>query len=449
MFGAKKLLNSDKNKGSQTASGLLVYAPESYAHDTALNSALEQAAAPWEVHQGNSEKINPKSLGESAVLLALYQPAEVLSQLCEAVTKLRDERKDGTPVLIIGIAPDQLTEFGGWLHAKAKAGALSGIRLSLNSDPIEIAHEVAHKGVPIPMAHTNVIAMPTSTEVESVDYKYFYCISPELRELLAYLDDLATNNISRIYLLGGPGAGKTSLAYYFYLARKQGNFVTCNLTSESTDDKAAMKSLLCGHVSGAFPGAGSRTGAFAHARDGVCFLDESHGVSGSVMEVLMEALDSGQYLPYGASAKQPLNCAVVFASNRNWETLIGSINIDEHARLGATIMHLADLSVRQEDLIAVLAATLNRMRKQSVTWTPPSGISDEAWEAMKACPWHGNTRALMRVAETAYVDCATQGGSIIDEVQIRSAMALWEPSDHASHKIYTSAGSVEDPLAHL
>lgn len=444
MFGSKKQVDLHKQASSAGDASMLVYAPEA-----GLSSdALEQALAPVAVSLGRADKINAKTLSNARTVLAIYQPFDVLDQLCEQVIRAREERGDGTPVLIIGVAPGQLTGFGGWLHNKAKSGGMSGVRLSLSSDPLEIVREAVDKSAPIPMNHTNVIAMPTSTEVDTADYKYFYCISPELRELLAYLDDLATNNISRIYLLGGPGAGKTSLAYYFYLARKRGNFVTCNLTSESTDNKAAMKSLLCGHVSGAFPGAGSRTGAFAHARDGVCFLDESHGVSGSVMEVLMEALDSGQYLPYGASAKQPLNCAVVFASNRNWETLIGSINIDEHARLGAMIMHLADLSVRQEDLIAVLAATLHRMRKQSVTWTPPVGITDDAWEAMKACPWKGNTRALMRVAETSYVDCATQGGTHITAEQVKRAMGLWEPSEHASHAIYTSAGSNEDPLAH-
>nr|WP_281272985.1 sigma 54-interacting transcriptional regulator [Salinisphaera halophila] len=190
-------------------------------------------------------------------------------------------------------------------------------------------------------------------------------------------------------MLGGPGSGKTSRAYDYCLARTRGNFVT----AEATDDKAAMKSLLCGHVSGAFPGAGSRTGAFSHARDGVCFLDESHGVSGSVMEVLMEALDSNQYLPYGASAKRPLDCAVVFASNRSWDTLIASVNMDEHARLGAMILHLPDLAVRREDLIAVLATTLDGMRRRATTWAAPAGLSQAAWQAIGDCPWRGNTRA--------------------------------------------------------
>src|SRR3546814_14100260 len=49
----------------------------------------------------------------------------------------------------------------------------------------------------------------------------------------------------------------------------RGRFVSVNLAAENTGDKAAVKSLLCGHVSGAFPGDGSRTGAFTHARDGV------------------------------------------------------------------------------------------------------------------------------------------------------------------------------------
>ena len=88
------------------------------------------------------------------------------------------------------------------------------------------------------------------------------------------MKDLAENNISRVYLLGGPGSGKTSLAYYYWLCRSKGRFITVNLTAESTDDKAAMKSLLCGHVSGAFGTGPSREGALSFAEDGVCFLDE-------------------------------------------------------------------------------------------------------------------------------------------------------------------------------
>lgn len=379
------------------------------------------------------------SISQCHAVIALHPDMKQLTQLLIDVGATRQARGDGSPVLVIGIAPNQLTTFGDWLSSHAAAGRLSGIRLIVDADPAAILRSA--QSMLAPFTEPSTIAMPVSTEVETPRYKYFYCISPSLRELLSTLKELSANNIDRLYLLGGPGAGKTSLAYYFYQFRQRGNFVTVNLTAESTGDKAAMKSLLCGHVSGAFPGAGSRSGAFSHARDGVCFLDESHGVSGSVMEVLMEALDSGQYLPYGASAKRPLDCAIVFASNRTWESLLNQVNLDEHARLGATIVRLADLSARQEDLIAVLADTLARMAEKSVTWSVPAGLTNEAWQLIKQSSWTGNNRSLMRVIETAFVDCAMRGGSMIEHQHVQHGLSLWEPRDHASRALYTSSGT--------
>ncbi|MDN5862947.1 MAG: sigma 54-interacting transcriptional regulator, partial [Salinisphaera sp.] len=420
MFGNRKSI------GTTGTGQVFVCRPETWAQGDALAATLERAVGS--AHRCASGLPAARDLRTAQALVLLQPEMDSLTRAAALIKAERESRADGTPVLVVGLTPGQFTAFGAWLVAQAPQDAISGLRLVVDSDPLGLIEALADKLEPV--TGPNIIAMPVSTEVETTEYKYFYCISPELRALLAHLAELAANRIERVYLLGGPGAGKTSLAYYYFLAREQGNFVTVNLTAESTNDKAAMKSLLCGHVAGAFPGAGSRTGAFAHARDGVCFLDESHGVSGSVMEVLMEALDSGQYLPYGASAKQPLHCAVVFASNRNWETLISQINIDEHARLGAMILHLADLAVRREDLIAVAAATLARMAARATSWAAPVGFSDEAWVVLRDCPWHGNTRALMRVVETAFVDAASSRASQIDAAQVRRAMALWEPAEH-------------------
>lgn len=379
------------------------------------------------------------AVAQCHAVVALHPDLERLSQLMAAVIDARATRGDGSPVLIIGIAPHQLTAFGDWLSAHAESGRLSGIRLLVDSNPAAILR--TSQTMQAPFTEPSTIAMPVSTEVETPRYKYFYCISPSLRGLLATLRDLSANNIERLYLLGGPGSGKTSLAYFFHQTRQRGNFVTVNLSAESTGDKAAMKSLLCGHVSGAFPGAGSRSGAFSHARDGVCFLDESHGVSGSVMEVLMEALDSRQYLPYGASSKRPLDCAVIFASNRTWESLLHQVNLDEHARLGATIVHLADLAARPEEIIAVLADTLARMARQTTTWTAPDGLTDEAWRLIRQSPWHGNTRALMRVIETAFVDCAMESAPMIEYRHVEHGLSLWDPEGHTSETLYSSSAT--------
>lgn len=432
MFGAQK---NRQTRDRSDAVQLAVSMGQRLEQNEALQERIADAIAPG---VARLVPVGAEHVPAASAVFALFPDLSTLKRLALAVREQRARRNDGYPVLVVGLAPDRLTEFGGWLVRAARDNEIHGLRLMVERDPNAIIDRLTDYLTPV--YEPNVIAMPVATEVESTRYKYFFCLSPELRGLLAYLEELAKNNISRIYLLGGPGAGKTSLAYYFHLARGIGNFVTVNLAAEATADKAAMKSLLCGHVSGAFAGAGSRTGAFSHARDGVCFLDESHGISGTVMDVLMEALDSNQYLPYGASAKRTLDCAVVFASNRSWDALMASVNMDEHARLGAQIMHLPDLALRQEDLIAVLAATLDGMRARSTTWMAPSGLSAAAWQAVRQCPWRGNTRALIRVIETAFVSAATQRAALIEREAIEAALAVWEPEHHASHGLYTAGG---------
>ena len=213
-----------------------------------------------------------------------------------------------------------------------------------------------------------------------------------------------------------------------------------NLNAESTGDKAAMKSLLCGHVTGAFPGASGREGAFSFAEDGVAFLDESHGVTGVVMQVLMEALDSGQYLPFGATKKRSLECAVLFASNRSWEQLREEINIDEHARLGATLVPIHDVAAREEDLIAGVAISLARFKKKCTTWSPAAGLSKAAWARMVACPWRGNMRTVIRCMDTAMISHASSNDSdaLLTEEHIEQGISLWEPDEHQSYALYPS-----------
>jgi len=103
---------------------------------------------------------------------------------------------------------------------------------------------------------------------------------------------------------------------------------------------------------------------------GVCFLDESHGVSGAAIEVLMEALDSGRYLPYGASTKRQIDSAILFATNRSCEHLQNPVNLDEFTRVGAATVSVPELYKREEDMIAVMAATLARLGTNRTTWTP-------------------------------------------------------------------------------
>ena len=161
------------------------------------------------------------------------------------------------------------------------------------------------------------------------------------------------------------------------------------------------------------------------------------------MQVLMEVLDSGQYLPYGATKKRMLQCAVIMASNRSWEALRNQMHLDEYARLGTTVAHIQDLSVRREDLIAVLSTSLAGFAEKCTTWTPPEGLTPEAWDAVAGCPWRGNLRTLIRVTEAASISHArkNKNSQLIPAQDIQEALSLWEPEAHPSSEMYASYGN--------
>lgn len=380
--------------------------------------------------------LQPQDAARADYVLSLFCDPLHLDALADAVHAARQGGSD--TVLIVAIRSQQLLHLGRWLELRAASGRLSGMRLLLAADVEAAARQLPERLQAV--REDNLIRMPVSAEIENSAHRNFYLFSPESHALIARIRGYALNGITRICLLGGPGSGKTSLAYYYYLLRKRGRFVSVNLAAENTGDKAAVKSLLCGHVSGAFPGAGARTGAFTHARDGVCFLDESHQISGAVMEVLMEALDNGQYLPYGASCKQSMDCALLFASNRSWSHLQAAVNLDEFTRLGAAVLQVPPLAGREEDLIAVAATTLARLAANCRSWVPPEGCTPEAWSRLQEARWHGNVRGLIRVLESAFVDTASQSGvALIDADAINAGLLRWEPKSHHSHALYAAA----------
>jgi hypothetical protein len=369
-------------------------------------------------------------LGATQVVVACFPDFAALLGIGAAVADLRIATGSNIPALIVVLRPQHLLACGSWLEELADMGLLSGVRLAVARDEAEAVRAVEELLGPVD--GLSVIRMPISPEIENSPKKNFYTISPQSRRVTQLMVDLADNGMTRVYLLGAPGAGKTSLAYAYFLARGRGNFVTVNLNVESSADKGSMRSLLCGQVQGSTPGAAAREGALSFAKGGVCFLDESHGASGVVMQVLMEVLENGQYLPFGGTAKRQLDCALLFASNRSWEALRAQMHIDEHARLGATIIEIADLRSRMEDLIAVLASSLGGLRKKWKSWGVPAGLTDEAWELVRSCRWRGNVRALMRVIEAAAVRMARRGergGGLLGADDVRHGLQLWEPDE--------------------
>ncbi|MES1938780.1 signal-transduction regulatory protein [Salinisphaera sp. T5B8] len=420
MFEARR--NEGVHAGPTGQARVAVHVDARIKDNRALRERIEQAIAP---RQGLMLADALDELPEVAAVFALYPEVDALEALARQVRDARARRGDGRPVLVVGLSPDRLTLFGGWLMRAAAGGEIDGLRLIVDRDPNVL---VSQLGDYLEAVHEpSVIAVPGAAQAQGAHERYFFCLSPAWQAAMSYVAELAENHVARIGLLGEPGVGKSAMAYFYYLCRGRGEFIKLNLAAE-VGDTPALKALLCGEVTAAQ----SRTGALAQARTGVCFIDAFQGRANGLADVLDEALDSGEYLPHGAAAKQPLDCALVFAATPAAARPLPAMPAELPARLAAQPVYLPSLRARGEDLIAIVAATLDTMRTRSTTWQAPAGLSHAAWQALCNCPWRGNARSLERVMETAFISAATARTPLIERDAIDSALALWEPESAAA-----------------
>jgi Sigma-54 interaction domain. len=242
---------------------LLVHAGERVAADPSVLDSL-RGALPEGAH-ADWLRPAPVAVGDAGTapiqadfVLSLFVDPQELDGVSDRVNLTR--RSGRSTTLVVAVRPTQLAALGRWLERRANAGQLHGLRLLMATSLEEVVQRLPERLEPA--SEENVIRMPVSAEVENSPVRHFYVFSPQIQALIKRIRGFAQNGINRAYLLGGPGSGKTTLSYYYFLLRNRGRYVSVNLAAENTGDKAAVKSLLCGHVSGAFPGAGARTGAF-------------------------------------------------------------------------------------------------------------------------------------------------------------------------------------------
>ncbi len=163
-----------------------------------------------------------------------------------------------------------------------------------------------------------------------------------------------------------------------------------------------FESELFGHVRGAFTDAKTdRVGRFELADGGTLFLDEIADVPLALQPKLLRVLETGEFERVGSSKTRKINVRVLSATNAdlNAEVAEGRFRQDLRFRLNTVEIDLPPLRERREDIAALAEHFLRQHRERYQRRI--TGLSPEAFEALRVHSWPGNVRELDHVIERA------------------------------------------------
>ena len=175
--------------------------------------------------------------------------------------------------------------------------------------------------------------------------------------------------------------------------------VNCGAIPEGTID-----SELFGHEKGAFTGAVERReGYFSVANGGTLFLDEVGELPLSTQSRLLRVLETGEYIPVGASEVRRTDVRIVAATNVNMDKAIadGKFREDLYYRLNTVSIAVPALRQRGDDIDLLFRKFALEMSEKYKM--PPVRLDDEARHLLVAYSWPGNVRQLKNVAENMSV----------------------------------------------
>ncbi len=234
------------------------------------------------------------------------------------------------------------------------------------------------------------------------DYSSLVHRSPAMQRVFDVLDRVIDSELT-VLVQGESGTGKelVARAIHFNSPRREGPFVGVNCGALS---ETLLESELFGHVRGAFTGADrDRDGLMVAARGGTLFLDEIGELSLAMQVKLLRALQEREVRPLGSSDTVSLDVRVVCATNRDLrsEVSAGRFREDLYYRIGVVEVRLPPLSEREDDVIPIARAVLDRLAARA--GNEPPELGRDATRALLGYRWPGNVRQLENVLARAYV----------------------------------------------
>lgn len=259
--------------------------------------------------------------------------------------------------------------------------------------------------------------------------------SAAMRELRGVLDRCA-QAADPVLLLGETGTGKEIAARYLHQRSRRATqpLLAINLACLPRE---LVESELFGHARGAFTGADrKRRGLFSEVGQGTLFLDEISELPLELQPKLLRALETRSFRPVGETREEPLQAALVCATNRDLRALVrkGSFREDLYYRLAVLPVVLPPLRDHHADIIPIAEHWLGKLAP-----APPPGaqvpapvggategrrglrLTDDARAALLSHDYPGNVRELVNVVRR--VALFADGDGLVDGRLVRRMLA--------------------------
>lgn len=216
---------------------------------------------------------------------------------------------------------------------------------------------------------------------------------PALNHVLDVALQVAPTDLS-VLIIGESGVGKEIIPRVIHdnsPRRREKYFaINCGSIPEGTID-----SELFGHVKGSFTGAiNDSPGYFGVANKGTLFLDEVGELPLATQARLLRVLETGEYIPVGATEVKKTDVRIVAATNVNIRKAIseGRFREDLYYRLNSIPIQMPPLRDRGEDIVLLFRLfamqTAEKYRMEKVT------LTDDAKRMLMKYKWPGNVRQL-------------------------------------------------------
>ena len=240
-----------------------------------------------------------------------------------------------------------------------------------------------------------------------------------------------------VLIMGENGVGKEIFprVIHDHSLRKGKKYlaVNCGAIPDGTID-----SELFGHEKGAFTGAVERReGYFAVADGGTLFLDEVGELPLPTQARLLRVLETGEYIPVGASEVKRTDVRIVAATNVNMEKAIadGKFREDLFYRLNSVSINIPPLRQRGADVVLLFRKFALEMSEKYKM--PPIRLTPEAQKMLVSYAWPGNVRQLKNIAENMSV--TSEEREITPEI-----LSLYLPAENTSQGHVGALASKEE-----